>query len=141
MQLPVKVHYATLAMLALAGRYASRELLPARIIAREHGIPNQFLGQILQQLRAAGLITSVRGANGGFQLERPPSAISVGEIVDAVCPSNSAGAASEESSPFCGVVSEVWDELRAQQRTTLQNRTLGDLLLRLQESSGSMFYI
>lgn len=138
MQLPVKAHYATLAMLALADKFESRERLPAGEIAREHGIPNQFLGQILQQLRAAGMIGSTRGANGGFHLERSPAEISIGDIVDAVCPPASS-ASVDHLSPLSAVVLDFWEELKSQQRDLLDRRSLADLLARA--NNASMFYI
>ncbi len=140
MQLPVKAHYATLAMLALANKYESRETLPARVIAREQSIPSQFLGQILQQLRAAGLIGSTRGPNGGFHLEQSPAGITVGEVVDAVCPPT-ASPALDAGSMFGNVVMEVWDEVKLKQREVLDRLTMADLLSRVEQSSGSMFYI
>ena len=129
-----------LAMLALAEKYESKDVLPARVIAREQSIPSQFLGQILQQLRAAGLIGSTRGANGGFHLERRPDDICVREIVDAICPA-STGFTVEGASPLNAIVLDVWEELKSQQREILDRLTLGDLLSRLQESSNTMFYI
>lgn len=140
MQLPIKAHYATLAMLALAEKHASREVLPARQIALEHAIPAQFLTQILQQLRGAGLISSTRGASGGFYLDRPPEQISVGDIVDAVFPTSDS-LPTEGSSCFNAVVNDVWHELRLQQRCVLQGLSLADLLARCRDTSGSMFYI
>ncbi|MCA9133787.1 MAG: Rrf2 family transcriptional regulator [Planctomycetales bacterium] len=140
MQLPVKAHYATLAMLALADKHESREVLPARVIACEQGIPSQFLGQILQQLRAAGLIASTRGANGGFYLEQPPAAITLSEVVHAVCPPSSSLAV-EGASPLSAVVLDVWEELKEQQQQLLQRLTLADLLARLDTSANVMFYI
>src|SRR5690606_692855 len=112
---------------------------PARQIAAEHAIPNQFLTQILQQLRAAGLVSSTRGANGGFFLERPPERISVGDIVDAVCPLNQ-DLPEETRSAFSQVVNEVWHDLQSQQRTLLDRITLADLLARCRDASGAMFY-
>lgn len=140
MQLPMKAHYATLAMLALAEKYGSREVLPARTIAVEHGIPSQFLVQILQQLRTAGLITSTRGANGGFVLEQDPNSVTVGDIVDTICPVDTS-LPSKHASPLSSVVLEVWEEVRSQQREVLDRLTLADLLDRSRESSNTMFYI
>lgn len=140
MQLPIKAHYATLAMLAIAQRFEMREPLAARVIAADQKIPSQFLGQILQQLRAAGLITSTRGACGGFHLVKPPDQISIGEVVDAVCISASGASAAEEASPLSEVVQEVWDALRSQQRQFLEQLTLGELLQR-SLAPNSMFYI
>lgn len=139
MQLPVKAHYATVAMLALAQKYVSREPLPAKCIAREQHIPNQFLLQIMQQLRSAGLVTSTRGAQGGFALQRSPELIRVSEIVDAVC-SPQSNAWCDASGPLSAVALEVWDDLQQQQRSLLEGLSLGDLLQRSNRSA-PMFYI
>ena len=140
MQLPVKAHYATLAMLALAEKYESREVLPARAIALEQSIPSQFLTQILQQSRAAGLITSTRGSSGGFYLDRAPGCITVGEVVDAVCPASNSST-DQQASPLSQVVNDVWEEVKTQQREVLDRLTMSELLARSQDSSNCMFYI
>ena len=139
MQLPVKAHYATLAMLALAQKHAARELLPAKVIAREQKIPSQFLLQIMQHLRAAGLISSTRGAQGGFALVRPPEQSSVADIVDAGC-NASPQALDDAGGPLTAVVSDVWAELQQRQRGFLESVRLADLLLRA-GSAVPMFYI
>lgn len=140
MQLPIKAHYATLAMLALSEKYESRDVLPARAIAVEQGIPNQFLTQILQQLRAAGLISSTRGSAGGFYLDHAPCRITVGEVVDAVCPPSTTPS-DAQASPLSQIVSEVWDELKNRQRDVLDRITLADLIARSHNASNRMFYI
>ena len=68
MQIPVKAHYAAVAMLALAQRYQDGELVSARTMAEEHSVPNQFLVQILQQLRSAGLILQSAWLERRFQI-------------------------------------------------------------------------
>ncbi len=140
MQLPVKAHYATLAMLSLAEKAELGEPLPARVIAREQNIPMQFLGQILQQLRAAGLIHSTRGANGGFLIEGTPTSITVREIVEAVCPLAASAQSVDQAAPYAEAVAEVWEQLQAKQREFLSAVTLGDLMQRASVSS-PMFYI
>lgn len=140
MQLPVKTHYATLAMLALAEKYESREVLAARAIAVEQNIPGQFLTQILQQLRASGLINSTRGSAGGFYLDHAPNRITVGEVVDAVCPIGNSFQ-DQQASPLSQIVNEVWEEVKTRQREVLDRITMADLLARCQDSSNRMFYI
>lgn len=140
MQLPIKVHYATLAMLALAERFECNELLQSRVIAAEQKIPTQFLGQILQQLRSAGLISSVRGANGGFMLQRSPSDISIAAIVDAIGGAGGGCSHGEEASPLGEAVQELWQDLRLKQRELLESKTLQDLLQR-SAVGDPMFYI
>ncbi len=140
MQLPIKAHYATLAMLALAQKYGTGEVVPAREIAREQAIPGQFLTQILQQLRAVGLISSTRGANGGFYLEQSPERITVGEVVDAVCPAVNSFS-TPQATRLSQVVNEVWEEVKSAQRGVLDPLTMADLLARSHDSSNQMFYI
>lgn len=140
MQLPIKAHYATVAMLALAQSYAQGQVLTVRAIADEHDVPAQFLVQILQQLRAAGLITSTRGSNGGFRLDRAPSTISLADVLDAVCPPVSHNTI-ESASPLATVMRDVWSELSELQHQHLSRMTLSTLCERTQENSQAMFYI
>ena len=48
------------------------------------GIPKQYLEQLLGGLRRNGLINSVRGANGGYQIAKPSDEITVLDILDAM---------------------------------------------------------
>ena len=71
MKLSAKAEYACVAMLELAAR--SNRGLPVSIkaISEQYGISSGFLMQIFLQLKGAGLVSSVRGASGGYQLLRP----------------------------------------------------------------------
>ncbi len=62
---------------------------PARMfmvgeIAREQDVPRMFLAKILQKLVKGGIVTSVRGVKGGFQLARKPADISILDVIEAV---------------------------------------------------------
>jgi Rrf2 family protein len=59
-------------------------VVSTRSIAESQGISENYLEQILSQLKERGLLTSVRGAFGGFKLRRPPNEITAGEILRAV---------------------------------------------------------
>lgn len=141
MQIPAKANYAAIAMLALAVRFRDGELVSARTVAAEHGVPNQFLVQILQQLRSAGLICSSRGSSGGFKLQRGPETITLAEIVDAVCSQPASATAGGDASHLNRVMSQVWDEVIQQQRNQLEQRTLQDLLDLAANAPEAMFYI
>ncbi|MDX1925556.1 MAG: Rrf2 family transcriptional regulator [Pirellulaceae bacterium] len=143
MQIPVKAHYAAIAMLALAARYRDGELVSARTVSAEHDVPNQFLVQILQQLRSAGLVCSSRGSSGGFKLQRSPESITLAEIVDAVCSPQQLSTTSEVGeSDLNRVMSQVWDDVIQQQRNQLEQRSLQSLLDQANAlSAESMFYI
>ena len=53
-------------------------------LACQEGLPNHFLGKILQTLAKAGILESARGHGGGFRFARPAHRISIGEVVDAM---------------------------------------------------------
>jgi len=141
-QIPARAHYAVLAMLELAKRQASLKPVALREIVDTEQIPMPFLVQILQQLRSAGIVTSLRGSSGGYRLLRPAAEISLLEIVEAVCPGLIASELVVEVDSVAGsVVRDVWKQLAVQQRELLQQLTLTDLLERTKFASEAMFYI
>jgi Rrf2 family protein len=74
--------YAIRAVLALA-RAEDDEVVPARHIAREMDIPVRFLPQVLGDLSRAGIVEARLGRAGGYRLSRPPSEISMLDILEA----------------------------------------------------------
>ncbi len=72
--------YATVILASLAGGSLASA---AEIAERTHiGLPT--VSKLLKELQHAGLVRSVRGARGGYQLARPAAAINAAEIIDAV---------------------------------------------------------
>src|SRR5215510_10070674 len=84
MRVSAKAEYACIAMLELAANVNERQPVRVKAIAEAHGIPQRFLVQILLQLKTAGLVVSVRGASGGYQLARPPDTISLAQVINAI---------------------------------------------------------
>ena len=82
MKLSTRGKYGLYAMVYLAQK-AEEGPQPLRAIA-QLGLPDHYLEQLLGSLRKAGLVTTVRGAQGGYQLAKPPDQISVGHIIDAM---------------------------------------------------------
>ena len=70
MRISAKAEYACVSMLELAASLPRSEsqLVRIKTISDAQGIPPRFLVQILLQLKTAGLVGSVRGASGGYQL-------------------------------------------------------------------------
>lgn len=83
MRLSARTEYGIQALLALASQTGA-DPVQARAIARNQRIPGRFLEQVLGALRKAGLVDSVRGAQGGYTLARAASEIRLGEIVAAL---------------------------------------------------------
>lgn len=68
------------ALTVLAQRYPAG-VMKIRDIAAEEQLPEKFLEAILLDLKRARIVVSARGANGGYQLKRPPKDISLGEVI------------------------------------------------------------
>jgi Rrf2 family cysteine metabolism transcriptional repressor len=84
MKITAKAEYACLAVIELARSWGEGVPKRVREIAEGHQISEQYLIQILIQLKAAGLVYSSRGSVGGYQLARSPSEISVAEVIAAI---------------------------------------------------------
>jgi len=76
--------YASRALLSLALHAESEGPTSVRDIAERTALPQPYLEQILLALKGAGLVRSKRGVGGGYVLARPPSEITLSEIVSAV---------------------------------------------------------
>lgn len=63
---------------------ADGALVAASLVSGQTGIPVPTVAKLMNHLARAGLLTSHRGVSGGFTLSRPPSAISLAEIVEAI---------------------------------------------------------
>jgi Rrf2 family protein len=78
--LSAKAKYAFKAMFALA-RLGPGALLQSQEISEKENISKKFLDLILLELRGHGLVRSFRGQRGGYALAKPPSEITLGQIV------------------------------------------------------------
>jgi Rrf2 family protein len=75
--------YGMKALYELASNYGET-MLNIREISQRHGLPVPFLEQVLHQLKRKGLVRSRRGINGGYMLSRPPSEITIGDVIRAL---------------------------------------------------------
>jgi Rrf2 family cysteine metabolism transcriptional repressor len=126
-----KSRYAVVALAELA-RSGSGPV-PIGQVAERRGIPVQFLEQLFATLRRAGILTSHRGAKGGYTLSRPASDINVLEVVQALD-----GVVGEEGKEAGGIWEEGVEALRAVFRGT----TIADVASREPEETGPrMYYI
>jgi Rrf2 family protein len=144
MRISAKTEYACIAMLELASQFGSGEPVRIRRIAERHDVPPRFLVQILLQLKGAGLVTSVRGAAGGYQLLKPPQEISLGhvmEVIDGSSEEGSQASSASPDSPAVKVLQQAWKDVAAVQRKMLDEITLAALLERAKEQDEQMYHI
>lgn len=76
--------YGCRAMIELAAHAQTGEPISSQYVADKRGIPEKYLTHILLQLKRAGLVRSIRGAQGGYQLADSPEHISLLQIVEAI---------------------------------------------------------
>lgn len=84
MKLSSLADYAVVLLSAAARHCGASARLTATRLAEETGVPLPTTQKLVSRLSAAGLIESARGTGGGFRLSRPPSAISLADIIEAV---------------------------------------------------------
>lgn len=83
MRLTTKGRYAVTAMLDLAMHHGNGPTALADI-ARRQGISLSYLEQLFARLRRQGLVSSVRGPGGGYNLAREGGDIHIAEVIAAV---------------------------------------------------------
>ncbi len=81
MKLSVKSDYAARAVLSLARRHPQPGPTRVEEIAAENGVPANYLVQILIELKSQRIVQSHRGKDGGYRLARPPSEITLADVL------------------------------------------------------------
>ncbi|MDR1572470.1 MAG: Rrf2 family transcriptional regulator [Clostridiales Family XIII bacterium] len=84
MRISVKGRYALAAVTVIAQRAQSRENITVSSISEVLGISKIYLEQVFSQLKKDGLLLSVKGPRGGYQLSRPASRISAWDVLAAL---------------------------------------------------------
>ena len=80
MKISTKGRYGLRLMTDLAVYY-DQGLIPLKEIAARQEISEKYLEQIMMQLNRSGLVRSVRGAQGGYRLAKPPEDITAGAVL------------------------------------------------------------
>jgi Rrf2 family cysteine metabolism transcriptional repressor len=83
LKVSTKGRYGLRAMIDLS-LYSKNELVPLASIAERQDISKSYLEQVFSALRKAGLVKSIKGAQGGYSLSTGPEDITVGMILRAL---------------------------------------------------------
>jgi Rrf2 family cysteine metabolism transcriptional repressor len=141
MKLSTKTRYGTRAMLDLALNF-EQGLVSAREIASRQDVSPKYLEHLLASLRSAGLVRSVRGAQGGHTLTRQPTEINLREIYSVF--EGSEGFVECTTSPeVCDrrdscVTQEVWADMHLACMKILESTTLEDLARRARDKQANL---
>ena len=133
MHVSAKTDYGMRALLELAAVHAAdpERMAKGSDIAAAQDIPVKFLEGILSQLRQAGIVTSQRGAAGGYRLDRQPNAITLADVTRALDgPLVGVRGQRPEDVEYTGAsvhLQEVWIAVRSSLRQVLERITLADV--------------
>ncbi|HMK62535.1 MAG TPA: Rrf2 family transcriptional regulator [Acidimicrobiales bacterium] len=130
MLIHAKVEYGIRALLALADARPRPATTEALAITQQ--LPARFLGAILTELRRTGIVISQRGGGGGYQLARPASVITVGEVIRALGgPLTEVRGRAPEDATYFGAAAhlgEVWVAVQAAMDELLDRVSLEDVV-------------
>ena len=130
MRMSAKAEYAVRAMVQLAAT-DDGVLVKTDDLARAQGIPPQFLVDILSELRTDRLVRSHRGREGGYELARRATDISIADVLRCIDgPLASVRDLGLGALPYSGptaALTDVWRALRASMRSVLEETSLADV--------------
>ncbi len=137
MQLLASEEYGLRCLLQVAESSEGEGVRPVSVgrVARAEGLSPEYAAKLLRQLRLAGILESVRGAEGGYRLARPVDEISVwsalaalgGEFFDAdFCSCHPGQQRRCVRSRDCSL-RPLWHRLQATLRAALERVSIGDL--------------
>lgn len=129
MQISTKGRYGLRAMVDMS-LHITEGPVALRVIAERQGISESYLEQVFTSLRKTGLVRASRGSQGGYELARPASEITVGEILRAlegsIVPVHCVGDSQCEREKYC-ITRSFWEELRDHLNEFLDGTSLQDL--------------
>jgi Rrf2 family transcriptional regulator, cysteine metabolism repressor len=137
MKISQKLEYANRVLVQLAKRHDGRTLTRLEELAQREAVSANFLVQILNDLRRAGLVDSRRGQAGGYLLARSPELVTLRQVVDAVDPALLQCSVTNDGESG-QAVRQGWDQVSATLRNALDQVTLASLA---SNHGSSMFYI
>jgi Rrf2 family protein len=132
MKISSRGRYAIDLMVDLA-LYDKGEPISVKDIARRQQISGKYLEQIVSMLQKAGMVSSIRGAQGGYRLKRKPEEYSIGSILRVTEGDLAPVACVEEGETGCANRStcstiKIWQKLNSAINDVVDNISLADLV-------------
>lgn len=128
MRISSRGEYGVRALFDLAQNYGSGPV-PLKLIAERQDISEHYLEQLMAVLRKSGLVSSVRGAMGGYELAKPPERVRIGDVIRCLEGPMTAGDAQEPGNdPNRQALQAMWQRLADGINEVLDSITLSDLV-------------
>jgi Rrf2 family transcriptional regulator, cysteine metabolism repressor len=144
MKLSTRTRYGIRAAVELAEHFGG-EPVQLKLISKDQEISIKYLEQIMSLLKSAGIVTSSRGAKGGYLLAKPPNQITLsecfncleGHVVTVEC---------VENTDYCNktrncIAREVWVEVEKAVMDVLKSITLQDMVEKSKKNKPLVYQI
>lgn len=148
MRLSAKGRYALAATTSMAGNQVNNEYITLISISEKLGISKIYLEQVFSLLKHGGIVNSIKGSQGGYQLSRLPKQITAYDILSAVETSlfeNTEETIKDKAPDIEAAMSQtIFQPLDATIKATLQGITLYDLVTEAEKhksDQGFMYFI
>lgn len=133
MRFSTRGRYGVQIMVDLA-KHSDEGPISLKSVADRQKLSEHYLEQLVPELRKAGLVKSVRGAQGGYILAKKPESINIGDVIRVlegpIAPvecTNQTGSDCCEKTSFC-VTREVWVKVRDSINDVVDSISLADLI-------------
>jgi Rrf2 family transcriptional regulator, cysteine metabolism repressor len=140
MKISARDEYACAAVLELALNYDSETPVRVQDIAQRQRIPMKFLFQIMQILKRLDIVRSRRGTEGGYTLTRPPSELTVGEVIRALSGPFVQLSCLDSGKQHTCQFKPIWEEVDRAIGNVLNNVTFEELVRRERANQRPLMY-
>jgi len=123
-------------MIQLARYYGSDHLAHIEELAEAENVPQNYLVQILNELRNGGLINSKRGKRGGYMLARDPETVTLRDVIAVMDPEMLNSRLSEQGQSGRALAA-VWDEVSNSLKSSVSKHSLRELM----PAASDVYYI
>ena len=114
-----------------------------KTIARRWNISENYLEQLIIKLKKAGILSSVRGAGGGYRMNVCPSEVTVGRVLNILegsllpsqCLANSSGMCNDGTLATCATRG-VWEKIHESVTDVVESITIMDLVMKYNSNRG-----
>ncbi len=141
MKFSTRGRYGVQIMVDLA-QHSDEGPISLKSVADRQKLSEHYLEQLIPELRKAGLVKSIRGAQGGYVLARKPEEIYIGDVIRVlegpIAPvecTNQSGSDCCEKTSFC-VTREVWVKVRDSINDVVDSISLADLIKDAESGEG-----
>ncbi|OGX17035.1 MAG: hypothetical protein A3K83_06195 [Omnitrophica WOR_2 bacterium RBG_13_44_8b] len=138
MRISARCDYACKALLELTLYWPNKKPVQLHTISDHQGIPTKYLVHILIQLKRMGLIESIRGKQGGYNLTKHPNEITLGEVIrDTGGPLLPlAKTVAKSKSAFAS----IWEEVEGAMAKVLDKVTFEDIVNKVRDKERALIY-